>query len=160
MNKNRNMGASARQRARLHHKGRKFGTEKVLFASWVFLRDRPCVSLCKRGDVVSVLRLMRFLCCGFLILCRDDDGVENYFLFWNWGHVHVYVLKHRVNLSAAVRLPHVWDEEYESRQRKSVHEMCMKWIVLCQDKKKRKLYSNVGWMGFSELQSSRPDCNL
>lgn len=135
MNIKRNMAASARQRACLHHEGSKIGTEKVLFASWVFLRDRPCVFLRKCVDVVSVLRLMRFLCCGFLILCRGDDGVENDFLFWNWGHVHVYVLKNRVNLSAAVRLAHTWDEEYESCQRKSVHEMCMKWIVLCQDKK-------------------------
>ncbi len=147
MNIKRNLGASARQRARLHHKGRKIGREKVSFASWVFLCDRPCVFLRKRGDVVSVLRLMRFLCCEFLILCCDD-GVENDFLFWNWGHVHVYVLKHRVNLS----------HTYEMRNMKA-HEMCMKLIVFCQDKKK-KLYSNVGWMGFSELQSSRPDCNL
>lgn len=86
LNIKRNMAASARQRACLHHKGGKIGTEKVLFASWVFLRDRPCVFLRKRADV---MRLMRFLCCGFLILCRDDDGVENDFLFWNWGHVHV-----------------------------------------------------------------------
>lgn len=129
MNIKHYMAASVSQRACLHHKGRKMGTEKVLFISWVFLRDRPCVFLRKCADVVSVLRLMRFLCCGFLILCRDDDGVENDFLFWNWGHVCVNVLKKRFNLSAAVRLARA----YEMRNMKAFRgnvSMDMKWIVL------------------------------
>lgn len=110
------MAVSARQRACLLHEERKVGTEKVLFVSWVFLRDRPCVFLCKCVDVVCV----EVNEISLLWVSHLDDGVENDFLFWNWGHVYVFK-KSCFNLSAAVRITSIWDEEYESVQRKNIH---------------------------------------
>lgn len=71
------MAVSARQRARLLHEERKVGTEKVLFVSRVFLRDKPCVFLCKCADVVCV----EVNEISLLWVSHPDDGVENDFLF-------------------------------------------------------------------------------